>query len=223
MGNEPGDLFTAIVVAGGAPPHPGLRRMLPDHELVVAADSGLHGARALGLEPHVVIGDMDSVDPDALESAERGGAAVQRVPHDKDAVDTELALHAAVSRGARRIVLVTGGGGRLDHAVGVLNCLLHPLLAGREVHALWGDARVRVLHGPERAEIRGPIGSTVGLLAAGGDAHGVATDGLRWPLDGDDLPAHSTRGVSNELASNVATVSLRAGRLLVIQPAATEH
>ena len=61
------------------------------------------------------------------------------------------------------------------------------------------------------------------LLAAGGDAHGIATDGLRWPLDGDDLPAHSTRGVSNELASDVATVSLRAGRLLVIQPAATEH
>jgi thiamine pyrophosphokinase len=223
MRNEPGDLLTAIVVAGGTPPDAALGRLLPDHDLVVAADSGLHGARALGLEPHVVIGDMDSVDPAALEAAERGGAVVQRVPHDKDAVDTELALHAAVAHGARRIILVTGGGGRLDHAVGVLNCLLHPLLAGREVHALWGDARMRVLHGPERAEICGPVGSTIGLLAAGGDAHGIVTEGLRWSLDDEDLPAHSTRGVSNELASEVATVSLRAGRLLVIQPAATEH
>jgi thiamine pyrophosphokinase len=223
MRNEPGDLLTAIVVAGGTPPDAALGRLLPDHDLVVAADSGLHGARALGLEPHVVIGDMDSVDPAALEAAERGGAVVQRVPHDKDAVDTELALHAAVAHGARHIILVTGGGGRLDHAVGVLNCLLHPLLAGREVHALWGDARMRVLHGPERAEIRGPVGSTIGLLAAGGDAHGIVTEGLRWSLDDEDLPAHSTRGVSNELASEVATVSLRAGRLLVIQPAATEH
>lgn len=214
---------TAIVVAGGAEPLPALARLLPAHDLVVAADSGLHGARALSLAPHAVVGDLDSVDPAILDAAVRDGAEVRRVPRDKDAVDTELALHEAVARGARRIVLVTGGGGRLDHAVGVLNCLLHPMLAGLEVHALWGDARVRVLHGPARAEIAGPVGSTVGLLAAGGDAVGVATDGLRWPLDGDDLPAHSTRGVSNELSSPVATVSLRAGRLLVIQPAATEH
>jgi thiamine pyrophosphokinase len=214
---------TAIVVAGGTDPLPALARLLPAHRLVVAADSGLHVARALGLLPDVVVGDMDSVDPAALDDALLAGAEVERAPRDKDAVDTELALHAAVARGARRVVLVTGGGGRLDHQIGVLNCLLHPLLAGLEVHALWGDARVRVLHGAARAEISGPVGSTVGLLAAGGDALGVVTEGLRWPLDGGDLPAHSTRGVSNELAAPDATVSLRAGRLLVIQPAATEH
>ena len=214
---------TAIVVAGGAMPPVAIGSMLPPHDLVVAADSGLHAAVALGLVPDLVVGDMDSVIPSVLEAAVRTGATVERAPRDKDAVDTELAVHAAVARGARRLIVVTGGGGRLDHALGVLSCLLHPMLTNCEVHVWWGDAYVRVLHGPTRADITGAVGSIVGLIAAGGDAIGIITQGLRWSLNDEDLPFHSTRGVSNVLTSPTATVSLRAGRVFVIQPSTAVH
>lgn len=208
----------ALVVAGGQRPHPTLVDVLPDHHLVVAADSGLDHARALGLRVTHVIGDMDSVDPRTLAEAEREGAVVQRVPHDKDQVDTELAILFARTLGATAITLITAGGGRLDHQLGVLSALTHPILNGCEVHALWDLARVRVLNGPESATITGEPNTLVGLVAMNGVARGITTEGLRWALTDEDLESHSTRGVSNELIASRATIDVRSGHLFVIQP-----
>ena len=208
----------ALVVAGGQRPHRALVDALPHHHLVVAADSGLDHARELGLRVTHVIGDMDSVDPLSLAEAEREGAVVQRVPHDKDQVDTELAILFARTLGATAITLITAGGGRLDHQLGVLSALTHPLLNGCEVHALWDQARVRVLHGPESATITGEPNTLVGIVAMNGPARGITTTGLRWALTEEDLESHSTRGVSNELIANEATIEVRAGHLFIIQP-----
>ena len=208
----------AVVVAGGQQPHRAMVDALPDHHLVVAADSGLDNARELGLRVTHVIGDMDSVDPRSLADAEREGAVVQRVPHDKDQVDTELAILFARSLGATAITLITAGGGRLDHQLGVLSALTHPILNGCEVHALWDSARVRVLHGPQSATIFGKPDSLVGIVAMNGVARGITTTGLRWALADEDLESHSTRGVSNELIGDSATIEVRSGHLFIIQP-----
>jgi thiamine pyrophosphokinase len=120
--------------------------------------------------------------------------------------------------GAKVITLVTGGGGRLDHQLGVLSALTHPILQGCEIHAMWETAQVRVLRGPESATITGNPGSLVGILAVNGIARGITTSGLRWSLDDEDLESHSTRGVSNELIAETATVSLTSGHVFVIQP-----
>jgi len=103
---------TAIVVLGGTPPTRSIKQHLPEHHLVIAADSGLHGAVDLGLRVNVVIGDMDSVDRALLAAVEAHGVTVTQVPHDKDQTDAELALLAAVDMGASRIVVITKGGGR---------------------------------------------------------------------------------------------------------------
>lgn len=208
----------ALVVAGGQRPHRALVDALPNHDLVVAADSGLDNARELGLRVTHVIGDMDSVDPHSLAEAEREGAVVQRVPHDKDQVDTELAILFARTLGATAITLITAGGGRLDHQLGVLSALTLPILNGCEVHALWDLARVRVLNGPESASIMGAPNSLVGIVAMNGLARGITTVGLRWALTDEDLESHSTRGVSNELIADRATIEVRSGYLFIIQP-----
>ena len=211
----------AIVVAGGHHPPQALTVHIPSHDFVVAADSGLEVALALGLTVTHVVGDMDSVNPAALARAEAGGAVIQRVPHDKDQVDTELAVLFARTLGAGAITLITAGGGRLDHQMGVMSALTHPILAGCEVHVLWDTARVRVLRGPETADIAGIPGSLVGLVAVNGTAHGITTANLRWPLTDEHLESHSTRGVSNEMTAETATVSVSSGQLFVIQPHAS--
>ena len=105
----------AIVVAGGLHPPASLASRIGDHDLVVAADSGLEVALTLGLNVTHVVGDMDSVDAEVLARIESTGVVVQRVPHDKDQVDTELAVLFARTLGATAITLITAGGGRLDH------------------------------------------------------------------------------------------------------------
>jgi thiamine pyrophosphokinase len=206
---------TALVVCGGGPvlvPW----ALPPAPDVVIAADDGAREALRLGLEVDVVVGDMDSVPASTLVQVERSGGRVMRHPVDKDATDLELALDEALTSQAQRIVVAGGAGGRLDFVLANALALGHPRLAAAEVDAVFGIARLHVVRG-ERA-LDGTPGEVLSLLAVDGPAAGVRTHGLRWTLDGQDLPAASGWGVSNEFALAEASVSIEAGVVLVVRP-----
>jgi thiamine pyrophosphokinase len=203
-----------IVVAAGAGPAP--LDGLPVEAYVIAADGGLDRCGPLGLRPDVVVGDLDSVSGEALAAAEREGVEVVRHPERKDATDLELALDEALARGARRVLVVASAAGRLDHLLASLLLLGSPRYRGVELDALVGNTRVHVIRG-ERA-LDGATGETVTLLALGGPADGVTTEGLEYPLRGETLEPGSSRGVSNTFAEPVARVALTDGVLLAIRP-----
>jgi thiamine pyrophosphokinase len=92
----------------------------------------------------------------------------------------------------------------------------------RQVRLVHGLTSARLLSGPSRADLRGPPGSRVSLLALGQAADGVTTQGLRWPMVDDRLEAGSSRGLANVVVAVPAGVSLGAGRLLVIETADAE-
>ena len=84
------------------------------------------------------------------------------------------------------------------------------------VEAYVGASTITVVR--ERAELRGAPGDLVSLLAVGGAASGVRTEGLVYPLRGERLDAGSTRGVSNVFIGADASVELDDGTLLAVQP-----
>jgi thiamine pyrophosphokinase len=195
-----------------------------DVRLVVAADGGFRNAVALELAAHLVVGDADSLDPAELARAEAGGARVKLHPQGKDASDTELALAEALGAGAGSVtVLGALGGLRVDHALA--NVLLLGLdgLDDREVAILDGTTRIRLVRalgtGRRELSLRGRVGDLVSLFPLG-DAEGVVTDGLEYPLRDEPLPAGTTRGLSNVRVAEAARVSLSGGRLLVVETAA---
>ena len=208
-----------IVFAGSQPVARALRDRLPAPAAVIAADSGLQVAAALGVHVDLLVGDLDSADPALVDAAAASGTMVERHPAEKDATDLELAFDAARARGARRIVLVDGGGDRLDHLLGNMALLASPALAGVEVEAYAGTAHLGVVRGGEGpVAISGAPGSLVTLLAAGDAARGIVTEGLRYPLECEELTPGTTRGVSNELVGGSGSVRLQSGTLLVVQP-----
>jgi len=206
----------ALVVAGGDPVDPRWAAALPLDALVVAADSGLDRARDLGLAVDLVVGDLDSVDPDHLAAATAAGVRVERHPTDKDATDLDLALAAALDAGATSATVLAAGGGRLDHFLANVLLLAAPRWSPLTVTALVGEARATVIR--TNATLHDAPGALVTLLALGGSATGVSTTGLRWALRGERLEPGSTRGVSNEMTGPAATVAIDAGALLAIQP-----
>jgi thiamine pyrophosphokinase len=214
---------TIVVVTGGDPVPAAVLARVPSDAFVIAVDSGIEHAQALGLPIGLAIGDMDSVAPGALEGAVLAGAAVERHPVAKDATDLELALDAALARQPRCIHVLGGHGGRLDHLLANALLLASPRYASVELHAHMGDAHITVVR--DRATLQGARGELVTLLAVGGPVEAVHTEGLLYPLRGEDLQPGSTRGVSNELAQDPATVQIERGVLLVVQPGAagTHH
>ena len=213
-------MSVVVVLAGGDPVDARLRALLPEADVVIAADSGLEQAAGLGLKVDVVVGDFDSVDAGALAAAERAGATVERHPAEKDHTDLELALLAARRLGASRVVVVGGWGGRIDHALANLLLIGAPEFAALHLEAIGSGGRVVAVH--DRAELAGSPGDLLTLLAVGQPAHGVRTQGLRYPLNGETLFPGSTRGVSNELVESNATIELTSGVLLALLPITEE-
>jgi thiamine pyrophosphokinase len=209
----------AVVFAGSRSVAPALLDRLPDGADVIAADSGLSVATTLGFHVEHLVGDLDSAEPSAVDAAVASGTTVDRHPAEKDATDLELAFDAAITRGARRVVLVDGGGDRLDHLLGNVLLLASPAFAQREMEAFCGTAHITVARGGDPPlAIEGPPGSLVTLLPVGGSARGIVTEGLRYPLNDEELAPGTSRGVSNELVAAWASVRLAAGTLLVVQP-----
>lgn len=221
MANE--SSTTVVVVTGGDPLDGVDLPPIPDGAVVVAADSGVDRAHGLGLRVDVAVGDFDSVSDAGLDRARDGGAEVERHPEAKDATDLELALDTALALGPARIVVLGGHGGRLDHLLANALLLARPALDGVDVVAQMGAARVTVVR--SRAELHGRIGDVVTLLPLHGPACGVVTEGLLYPLRDEELLPGSSRGVSNELVTTPAVVTVREGTLLAVQPglAGTHH
>jgi thiamine pyrophosphokinase len=205
-----------VVLTGGDPVDPGLASSLPHDAYVVAADSGLAAADVLRLHVDLVVGDMDSVAPARLAAAEAAGTRVVRHPVAKDDTDLAIAMDAAVDLGATRLTVVGGDGGRLDHLLAGALLLASDAYADVEVVAFTGAATITVVR--HAATLHGRPGELVSLLAVHGPARGVVTDGLLYPLAGEQLAPGSTRGVSNELTRPTAHVRLDAGVLLAVQP-----
>jgi thiamine pyrophosphokinase len=203
-----------VILAGGEPVSPRVLGDLPEDPWVIAADSGLDQALALGLDVHLRVGDFDSASPQAMDAYRH--VPEERWPADKDATDLEIALRAAAQLGAERVVVVGGHGRRLDHHLGNAALLASPDLAGIDVEWLAGEARVHVVH--VAVELHGSVGDLVSLIPAGGAAEGVTTEGLRWELSAATLPFGTSRGISNQLARPVARVRVGAGTLLVVLP-----
>lgn len=202
---------TALVFAAGDPLPRWVSDDLPTADLVVAANGGFDVALGCGRRVDVLVGDLDSIS-DRLVPRH---VVLERHPTDKDATDMELALSLVAREKPSRLVVAGGGGGRLDHELALAGLICSPRWEEiEEIDWVSGRGRAHVVR--RRRAIHGDVGDLVSLIPMHGDARGVTTSGLKWPLAGETLAAGSSRGVSNILESPVADVRVDRGTLLVV-------
>jgi len=217
-GKEEGVFLRAVIIANGELNN---RPQLEAGDLLIAADGGARHCLRLGLKPHLVIGDFDSLDPHELAALELAGAEIVRYPPRKDATDLELALLLARERGATQAIVLGALGARWDQTVANLLLPLSGGLDGLPVRLLDGEQELLLLRAgaplqPAEIVVHGQPGDTVSLIPLSGNAQGVRTQGLEYPLHAETLLFGATRGVSNVLLNKTATISLQTGILLVV-------
>ena len=206
----------AIVVAGGQQPDVRIARFVPPASAVIAADSGLDHALGLGLVPTMLVGDLDSVSASGLHWAQEHEIPIHRHPANKDYTDLELAL-ATACESHREVVVIDASIGRFDHAVGNLLLLGSRRWEDTSISAVVGNSWLTVVRDSSRS-VGGNIGDVVSIFSVGGEAAGVSTTGLKWPLDDATLPPGSSRGTSNEVVELPATVRVASGVAFAIRP-----
>jgi thiamine pyrophosphokinase len=183
--------------------------------MVIAADGGARYAAALGLTVDRVVGDFDSLSAEASDELARRGTALLASPPAKDETDLELALLDALQAGAKHAVVLAAAGGRLDMTLSNVGLLLHPALRGMAIQ-MWIGRETLYLLLPPGGDVLGDIGDRVSLIPIGGEARGITTHGLAFPLVAETLTVGPARGVSNRVEAPRPRVELAAGALLVV-------
>lgn len=216
----------ALILADGAVPRlADIDRAWPGWDegidFVIAADGGARHAADVGRTIDLWVGDGDSLGAEGVEALRAAGVPVELAAVDKDESDTELAIVAAARAGATRVTIVGAlGGGRIDHSLANVWLLAHPALRDRSAWLVDDRARIRVV-AAGRHDLGGRIGDLVTLFPFGGDAAGLTTHGLRYPLSDEPLLSGSTRGLSNVREAPDAALEVRAGKVLIVEIAAT--
>ena len=202
------DRGIAVIFTGGFCHIDAVRERLPANPgIVIAADSGLRTAKALGIRPDILMGDFDSYTDPLPE-----GIEVVRVPAEKDVTDTVLAADFAQARGFRQLCIVGGTGGRLDHELANLFLLAALRDRGMEAVLTDGDNTVRVLR-DESASVPDE-GGYFSLITAG--TCRVTIRGAKYPLERAVLDrAHPSYGVSNEVTDGEAAVIVEGEAFLI--------
>ena len=179
-------------------------------DFILCADGGYDYAKAAGITPDMLIGDLDSItvpnDP-----------AINTLifPSEKDDTDTGICLQTALDKGYKDILIIGGLGGRLDHTMSNIQ-----LITGK-------------CHLADRITIRDKSNSCtvitnesitlpyienqyVSIFSMSEKSTSVTTSGLKYPLTDASMIYGSTLGTSNEIIDTQATISVKEGRLLII-------
>ena len=202
---------TGLLLLGSAgPPRALAEPFVAEAGVVVAADSGFDLAVELGLQPDLVVGDLDSVTR-LPELARLPVHRVRRADRDKALTDAELGVQVLAEQGCTRIIVAGAGGGRFDHQLAVLG------LFERDARLqVWLTAAEHMEAIAGRARFRSHRGCTVSLFPLSGTAAGLSSRGLRWPLDGIRL-RRGHASVSNVVVADEWQVAVETGRLLMIR------
>jgi len=200
-----------LLLIGGEGPERGLLEpILGTITYTIAADSGFDLARKLDLRPDLLVGDLDSLQP-SKELRAFPQKRIRRYPREKDETDTEIGLRILWEMGYRRTVVAGGGGGRLDHLLGVL-----ALFQREKRPTAWYTSKeqIQVVEGTQI--ITDCIGQTVSFFPLGGSATGLSSQGLKWSLDGLEWDCGDV-ALSNVFSEDPCTVSVKQGRLLMVR------
>lgn len=203
-----------IFANGELPDRDKARSLIRNDDYIICADGGTRHARALDLKPDLVIGDMDSAGKDEIERLKESNVPLELFSHDKNETDLELAIQRAVAMDPQQILILAALGGRLDQTLANIALLADPRLSAFDVQL--DDGVEQVLLCRDQVQIHGRPGDLVSLIPWQGPVSKVETENLKWALQKETLYPDKTRGISNEMTADTASISIVSGLLLVV-------
>jgi thiamine pyrophosphokinase len=206
----------AIIFANGHMEHlPGGISPFKTDDLIIAADGGLRFCIQENIVPHLIVGDLDSVNRTHLSEMTRRGAQVIRYPVDKDATDLELSLQVALNKGAQEIILLSALGARWDMTFSNVLLLASDLLNHVHVRLLDNNQEIFCIKGCKQIDLIHRKGNCLSLLPLSTSVDGITLQGMQYPLNNERLQLGTSRGLSNIIIEQEASIQIQRGVLLV--------
>ncbi len=179
---------------------------LEQDDLLIAADGGYTHTRVLGLAPHIVLGDFDSLGyvPE--------GAQVH--PKEKDDTDAMLAVKLGLSKGYKEFYIYGGmDGPRVDHTMANFQLLYYLSERGAKGYLIGVRQNAAVI--TDSIAFAAEQTGTVSVFCLGQEAL-VDIEGLKYSLKDGLLQPSFPLGVSNQFIGEKGKITVKKGTVLVI-------
>jgi thiamine pyrophosphokinase len=204
-----------LIFANGELPDLKKARLLVNtDDYIICADGGTRHALALAIQPDLIIGDMDSAEKEQVLELQKSGVLFELFPRDKNETDLELAINRAIELSPQQIIIIAALGGRLDQTLANIALLAELRLATFDVRLDDGVEEIFICR--DQIQVHGRNGNLVSLIPWQGAVSDIQTKNLKWTLNHETLYPDKTRGISNEMIDDNASISIGSGLLLIV-------
>ena len=195
-----------LIVGGGPVTHAEIAEFSSQTEGVIALDGAADRLLDCGVAPLAVLGDLDSL------SARARSEFADRLHYmaEQETTDFEKAL---IHVEAPAFIGIGLGGGRLDHALAVLNAMARHR---KRTVVLADPGNASALVPPSGLDLTLAPGTRLSLMPLGQSV--VTATGLRWPLEGAPLAPDGQVSASNEVGPSGQVRIEAQGPVLAVLP-----
>lgn len=192
---------------------------IKEEDYIIAVDGGLSYCGALGIEPDLILGDFDSLSDGEREAViqlkqEMPDRILQLKP-EKDDTDMLAALRIGLEKGFDTFHIYAGTGGRLDHTLANIQCLLFLKKNGATGYLIDGSGMILIICN-EKVSFQESMEGYMSLFALGKEAKGVTIENMKYELQGYTLTNDYPIGISNEFIGKQGSVTVEEGEVVCI-------
>lgn len=207
-----------VIVAGGEFHSTDAKRINPRDDFIIASDGGARALIEHEIWPHLLVGDMDTLEHEKIEQLKQKKIKIEYLPSEKNVTDTHYACEKALTYQPDEVALLgVWGGARMDHALANIGLLEWLGEQGAEAVIYAGTNRVQMMKGPAKVVLEKGSFQYLSLLPISDKVEGIDTVGLKYTLKNGCLKRGFTRGISNELVSEQAIIRIQKGKVLLIE------
>ena len=205
-----------VLIGGKSPEFQLVKHEIDRADIIIAADSGLEYAVSNTIHVDYIVGDMDSLENKKL--LEQFPPDIVKVyPEEKDETDTEIGIRTLQQLGAQQITIIGGGGGRLDHLIGILT-----LFDRKNPPHKWLNHSYQVIAIFDTMETEVKEGEIISFFPLGCNPCTMTSTGLKWNLDGLTW-RRGDMGISNVAVDKKVSVEMKTGRVIMVRKMGKEN
>lgn len=185
-------------------------------DYVIAADAGYLKLREIEYVPDVILGDFDSLKDQGFDSSKISDSYVIRLPEEKNDTDMLAAIREGMAQGYDEFVILGATGGRIDHTIANMQCLLYLSRQNRKCKIYGPGYEMQVIT-CESVTFPAQKDGLLAVFSVGDMAKGVTLKGLKYELEKATITNDFPIGVSNEFVGKEVSIEVEKGSLLVIR------
>lgn len=192
------------------------RNVITDEDFIICANGGSYIAYMLGITPHMIIGDIDSIDKTLIKKFQNINTdiIIAQFPKNKDKSDLELALERAILLKPGEIIILAALGKRIDHEL--INIFL--MLGSKDyiykIKFLSPHSELFIIN--RKTVLKNKKGLIFTLIPLTAIVKNVSTEGLKYELKNKNLTWGASLTLSNIIMKKEAKIEYEGGVLMGI-------